>query len=608
MKTIRYRLYATSLSVLCLLSGLCVSCSDFLEVKPLDIILAEDFWTDKDDVDKVVNGCYAVLLQDGIRQRMMVWGEGRSDNVAGGLNITNQANLYNVLKENITAMNSYTTWDGFYTVINRCNNVLKYAPIVADADPSYTRSDLHATIAEMTALRSLCYFYLIRTFRDVPYSTEAFIDDSQRMDLPATPFYDVLDSLINDLERVKGDAVTRYPQTEPRDQTGRITRDAIYAMLCEMYLWKKDYDNCIRYADLLIQSKKAAFTESIGTYNSNISAHEAEQMMLRTSGFPLVTDNLGSSTFGAAYRSIFARGNSEESNNSYEIIFAIDYEDSPTGTGTMANSAVEFLYGNSRDERGALVASSVVTEDALKKEGRGIYEDANQALDSRLYTNCDATTGNITKYSTSSQVLNLESTEDVAVNEKKVANGVSPVERTYFAEKNNGSNWIVYRTADIMPLKAEALCQQMREGSDSAAINYNRPLLDQAFTLVNAINKRSICKDVLQDTDTLKRSNYNTKVQMEGLVERERQRELMFEGKRYYDLVRYTLRDNNTNNIASVMSKRDDVNSTYVSNFFKKIDAIFWPYNYEEMRVNRNLKPNPAFGTGENESYEKTGK
>jgi hypothetical protein len=47
------------------------------------------------------------------------------------------------------------------------------------------------------------------------------------------------------------------------------------------------------------------------------------------------------------------------------------------------------------------------------------------------------------------------------------------------------------------------------------------------------------------------------------------------------------------------------VNQEYSQNFFKKMDAIFWPYNIEEMKVNRNLVANPAFGSGENSSYEK---
>uniref|UniRef100_UPI00258FFAF1 RagB/SusD family nutrient uptake outer membrane protein n=1 Tax=uncultured Prevotella sp. TaxID=159272 RepID=UPI00258FFAF1 len=168
---------------------------------------------------------------------MMIWGEARTENVMAGQGINNDLNLHNILKENITAMNSYTTWEGFYDVINRCNTVLKYAPGVAEKDPAYTQGDLDATIAEVTALRSLCYFYLIRTFRDVPFSREAFTDDDQKMDLPATPFYEVLDNLIGDLRSVEDMAVKRYPETQPFYQTGRITQDAIRAMLCEMYLW-----------------------------------------------------------------------------------------------------------------------------------------------------------------------------------------------------------------------------------------------------------------------------------------------------------------------------------------------------------------------------------
>jgi hypothetical protein len=38
------------------------------------------------------------------------------------------------------------------------------------------------------------------------------------------------------------------------------------------------------------------------------------------------------------------------------------------------------------------------------------------------------------------------------------------------------------------------------------------------------------------------------------------------------------------------------------------MDAIYWPYNLNEMKVNHNLVQNPAFGSGEDESYEKTTK
>ena len=79
----------------------------------------------------------------------------------------------------------------------------------------------------------------------------------------------------------------------------------------------------------------------------------------------------------------------------------------------------------------------------------------------------------------------------------------------------------------------------------------------------------------------------------------------MFEGKRWYDLVRYAMRAGDTEPVINAVMHREDVNKEYSQNFFKKMDAIFWPYNIEEMKVNRNLVASPAFGSGENSSYEK---
>ena len=565
-------------------------CSDFLEIKPQTEIILEDFWNEKADVENVVTGCYSAMLESDVRNRMMVWGEVRSENVMSGQNINNNVDLYNVLKENITAMNSFTKWDAFYDVINRCNTVIKYAPGVAEIDPGYTEGDLKANIAEVSALRDLCYFYLIRTFRDVPYSTEAFTDDDQVMDLPATPFATVLEYLIADLEKVKDDAVTRYPETKPRYQTGRITKDVIHAMLCEMYLWKQDYDNCIRYADLVIASKKEVDEENRKKNNRQTgSASSQTQLQARLNGYPLVNDRLSGNQFGDYYEEIFVDGASKET------IFELMYEDRPEASGRVNNSAISSYYGNSTNRKGLLAPSSLITDDIGSSSGRTVFEDANKKIDSRLYVNCSFDDGVITKYAVDYVNINASSADP-------------KVSYSWFTQNNNGSKWIIYRLPDIMLLKAEALCQQMVEGNDSIALATNKPKLDAAFQLVNAINKRAICKATLADADTLKPANYTTKHLMEELVIRERQRELMFEGKRWYDLVRYAMRENSTARIMSAASKRDDVNKQFVQSFFKKMDAIFWPYNNEEMKVNQNLIPNPAFSSGESTSMEKTTK
>ena len=55
------------------------------------------------------------------------------------------------------------------------------------------------------------------------------------------------------------------------------------------------------------------------------------------------------------------------------------------------------------------------------------------------------------------------------------------------------------------------------------------------------------------------------------------------------------------------MRKGSD-NASVTQSKLAKMDAIFWPYHKAELKVNPNLTQNPAFGSGENDSYEKTTK
>ena len=569
-------------------------CSDFLEVEPLNQIVFDKFWNEKADVDGIIAGCYSAMQDENIVKRMMIWGEFRSDNIAIGRNIDQDVNLEKVLKENIDAKNSYTKWEGFYNIINRCNTVIKYAPGVAAADLSYTQSELNANIAEMVGLRSLCYFYLIRAFRDVPFTREAYTDDTQKMDLPATKFEDVLDSLIYDLESVKGLAVKRYPTSKPLYQTGRISQDAIYAMLCEMYLWKKDYQNCIKYADLVIESKKLIAKELRSTAKyKNSSSGNTSQSLERFNGFPLISGNISSNYYGNAYSKLFGYDDYVDEYNQ-EIIFQLVFDDNPFASGMMSNQAVSTFYGNNTNSIGLVAPADFILEEIASEafSSRKVFSPSNKLVDARLYENCNQANSSINKFTTRSIEIDATRTDKVGVSYYSL-----------YSDKDVGSNWVIYRLTDIMLLKAEALTQMLQEGSTQEVIDYNTPILDQAFWLVNAVNKRSVCETTL--VDTLVRSDYGTKSQMETLVYQERQRELMFEGKRWFDLVRISQREGNTQTLTAAALLKASMGGSVIANKLTKMDAIYWPYNYDELKVNLKLKQNPAFSSGENDSYAK---
>ena len=556
------------------------SCADFLEIEPQNEILFENFWNEKADVDGIVAGIYSGMQSDAILTRMIIWGEGRSENVVAGVGIEKDINLENVLKENLKSNNWYTYWADFYTIINNCNTVIKYAPLVAERDISYTESELKATIAEVTAIRELCYFYLIRTFRDVPYSEETYTDDDQVTQLAATSFDVVLGRLIANLEAVKGDAVKKYPVTKENYQTGRVTQDFIHALLCEMYLWKKDYVNCIRYADLVIDAKIAAKKEKDKENGASMMPQANDFLK----GYPLAKEftRQGSSLFGYAYDAIFGTGNSDES--IFELNFVKDNDN------MLSNAAVSVLYGNAKNITGRLKPSTLLADD-VKSSLFGVYDNK---FDARSYEAMNFGASSINKFVSQMVTISDPSSSNLSVS----YSGIYP-------ENKVKSNWIIYRLTDIMLMKAEALVQTVVADDENTAT-----ILQEAFELVDIVNKRALCCDVTAEENKdyiLSFSDYNSKLLMNELILKERHREFMFEGKRWFDLVRWSQRDGNTDVLRQMALRKYTTNSSVISNKLSKMDAIYWPYNRDELKVNRLLKQNPAYGSGDEEGeYEKT--
>ena len=568
------------------------SCSDFLETEPKDRVTLEKFWNEKGDVEAIISGIYNKMAEYQVVSRMMIWGEFRSENVIDNQSTVDDINLQRFMKENINASNGYTYWGDLYTVINRCNTVIHYAPGIAAKDPSYKESEVHAHIAEMTALRSLMYFYLIRTFRNVPYSTEAYLEDSQNLVKPASSFEEVLDSCIQALESVKGWALTSYPEASGEASnfnTGRITRDAIYAILCEMYLWKQDYQQCIAYADLLIENKKKKAKDE----------NYSESAFNDFNGYPLLSSRYSSggseNRYGYAFNNIFVEGNSLES------IFEINYLKTGNVEDRISNTAVGNIFGG-LGHTPYVTYSMYIGNDAIDGNNKVF-----SAADVRPYEDMNNFGSYINKYTTAGATLLTGSATTV----KNLTKRYSSQYRTKGSDTKvsyNKSNYILYRISDIMLLKAEALTQLMKDGQttlDAVDASYR----DQAFELVDAVNKRSLfytTATISASPDVLKVTDYDNKEKITNLVYDERHRELLFEGKRYFDLVRRAMREGNVEYLLTNVLNKDVEMKSAINGIMKDMNGIFLPYNLDELKVNPYLQQNPAFPSGENSSFSST--
>lgn len=545
-------------------AGLLSSCSDFLDITPLNKVVLENFWTQKSEVNAVLMGCYESLESEESIIRMGVWGEMRSENILQGASIGNEYN--EILNENILPTNSLTKWNVMYQTINRCNTVCHYAPMVQKKDPNYTVNELNANIAEASFIRDLCYFYLIRTFRDVPMSFEPTIDDTKEFQIPATPMNAALDSLIKDLESVKDYAVRRYVDdskmsnaqaaSQAYENSSRVTRVAIYALLADLNLWRGNYDETIKYCDLIIDFKKNQYKEKIAQIGDLTDMQEF-------AGIPLILEApAGSVTCGNAYNEIFGTG------NSFESIFELYFRNNQQ----VKNKYVNEFFG--KDRLGSISGLSRYCKDAATGNS-----DLFTKNDCRVYATSENSNSRyaITKYVNSSVSMDIKNVTD----EKSLKLTTSRGNAEY-------ANWIIYRLTDVMLMKAEA-CILKGEAE-----------YETAFTLINAVNKRAHNYTTSAAKDTLVFDDYRTSQEkMEQLLLDERNRELMFEGKRWYDLVRIAVRDGNNQRLVSEATKKyqDKVNALKIK--LADPNIIFFPYNKDELKVNPFLKQNSAYGNTE---------
>ena len=146
---------------------------------------------------------------------------------------------------NLDPSNSMTDWSEFYTVINYCNNVLKYAPEIIKFDQTFTEYQMRGFEAEAVFLRSLAYFYLVRIFKEVPLVLEPSEQDDVQFYLPKSADTTILRVISEDLNKVKLYVTDDYGS--PEENLGRATKGAILSLLADISLWNFDYQECIDY-------------------------------------------------------------------------------------------------------------------------------------------------------------------------------------------------------------------------------------------------------------------------------------------------------------------------------------------------------------------------
>lgn len=561
------------------------SCDDFLTVYPSNAITEEEFWEDKTDLESAVRGCWKQFITTDIMERMVVWGECRSDNF--DLMTESWEDMRDLMNANLLETNSLYKWGAFYTTINFCNKVLEYGPKVVERDKSFTAEDWKPVEAEMKALRALNYFYLVRTFREIPFEFNPIGSEHDVKQHSGRQFEAevVLDSLINDLEPIKDNGMRRYGNTN--DDKGRFTRESIYTLLADIYLWRaaknasadsvakygnqsqNDYNKVIEYCDDVLDMYMERY-ERDNPMNNQTSSENTENP------YHLITmreaNGATQDVRDEIYDEIFVTKNSTES------ILELQFDGSTNKNNALygyRDNNTNGLYRTTTNNTGLLQASSpcqnvtrnidntsgLYSQTDVRRWQSMVYQEAGQ----RVYT--------IGKYTYQS------------ITHNDLEDNSEGTESTFIGTGSFYSNWIIYRLSDVLLMKAEAI----------SCLDAPTPeQLEDAFNCVTMILYRSN-PTVTADRDRLSFSDFQEPSQLYQLVMRERRREFFGEGKRWFDLVRMAERDGSTSNMLTLLLTKYSTNTNAIRAKLASMSSLYGPVYEDELRVNVNLHQNPAW-------------
>lgn len=476
------------------------SCKHWLDLQPQDGILQENFWKTKEQIKSAVMGCYASLLGSPNGDRPLaglffLWGELRADMLSSSLGTTNEE--FQIMDMNIDPSNSIVNWAPVYTTINYCNTVIAFAPNALLYDKTLTKTQLDGYVAEAEGLRALMYFYLVRSFGEVPLKLKPTASDQDLVSPVKNTQEEVLAQILADLNDAESKAFVSYG--DQASDKGRITRYTINAIQADVYLWMDNYPECIKACDKIINSK--------------------------------IFGLIPAST--AWFTTVYRNGNTNES------IFEFQFTDQKTNPfySMFGVSSKQFIAANQ-------VMDEVFTT-PLADEPGDIRSDG---------ASLQAEDGTIWKY------IGLNATDMVSTDDSY-------------------THWFVYRYPDILLMKAEAEAWT-GQGADALSLIYT--VRDRAHALPGT-------DEAPDPTDP------------EGVarfVLDERAREFMFEGKRWYDVLRYAKRNNyaDMDYLLSMISNivpADMVHTTQEK--LKDHNSLYFPIYINELQTDKNLVQNPFY-------------
>lgn len=438
----------------------------------------------------------------------------------------------NVIQQfQIKPTSSIASWAPMYKIINNANLVLANAEKAYGNDDTYEIGALNSHYCEAYFLRALAYFYIVRNWKNAPLITVPFETDEFSYNVAASSDTAIIAQIKNDLNTAikLGAAKTQFDTTW--ETKGRATIWAIYALMADVCLWNSDFDEAISYANAILNSKDNSAPKFLSTSS-------------RTSWF-----------------AIFNPGNSNES------IFELQWSYEKRSNDGYQTNNLSSLFQDGNDNFTYLYSTAMMEN--FESEIRDIQMEMIEE-NTDLYVR--------TQYG---GYFNKQCW--------KYVGGAQGTTTNRITEGKEDPNFIIYRVADIMLLKAEALV--MRSMGTNADDNF------EAVRIVNQIRNRTNLND---NTEINELSDAKTLL---DAILYERIMELAGEGKAWYDFLRLGHYKDPSGNINfkkeflidNVMKYNIQASSAWINSVLSDENAWYLPITDSEIKANDLLVQNPYY-------------
>jgi len=170
-------------------------------------------------------------------------------------------------------------WDSPFSVIAQCNGLI--ANIKANTPASAPIAAVNNALGEARLMRAVAYFYLVRTFGNVPLIENPFTQVDNFQNIPTNPVSDVYKFIVLDLKFAEANCYAN------KATSGHGDSGSASAMLAKVYLYMQDYTDARTEAEKVINSGEFALLpnfEDVFTINNNNSKESILAMQWISTG------------------------------------------------------------------------------------------------------------------------------------------------------------------------------------------------------------------------------------------------------------------------------------------------------------------------------------